>query len=75
MVAIIRHSPTMPMMTAGSLEGICCMRGRISSMTSHLSRCVNSFPRQMRLLTRTESSVVETHSFLIRGSSEFFIAW
>ena len=32
--------PIIPMMTAGSLEGICWSMGRISSMTSHLSRCI-----------------------------------
>lgn len=41
------------MSTAGSLEGICCRKGRISSMTNHLSRYSKIFPRHTRELTRT----------------------
>lgn len=41
------------MSTAGSLEGICCRKGRISSMTYHLSRYSRIFPRHTREFTRT----------------------
>lgn len=43
----------MPMSTAGSLEGICCRKGRISSSTNHLSRYSKIFPTHTRELTLT----------------------
>lgn len=46
-------SPSIPISTAGSLEGICCRKGRISSMTNHLSRYSRIFPRHTNELTRT----------------------
>ena len=63
------------MITAGSLEGICWSMGRISSMTSHLSRLPRSLPRHTRQLTLTDKSVVEMQAFLMRGRRWFFIAW
>lgn len=45
--------PKIPMSTAGSFEGICCRKGRISSRTYHLSRYSKIFPRHTREFTRT----------------------
>lgn len=45
--------PRMPMSTAGSLEGICCRKGRISSRTNHLSRYSKILPRHTREFTLT----------------------
>lgn len=43
----------MPMSTAGSLDGICCRNGRISSMTNHLSRYSRILPRHTKEFTLT----------------------
>lgn len=43
----------MPIKTAGSLDGICGRKGKISSSTSHLSRCSRSFPIHTKQFTRT----------------------
>lgn len=45
--------PRIPISTAGSLEGICCRKGRISSMTNHLSRYSKIFPRHTSEFTLT----------------------
>ena len=66
--------PTMAIMTAGSLEGICCNMGKISSSTNHLSMWVNSFPIQTSPLTLTDNKFVSTHTRLIRGKSKDFVA-
>ena len=67
--------PMIAMMTAGSLDGICCSIGKMSSRTSHLSRCWSSLPMQMRALTLTDKRLVLMQSFLMRGRRAFFIAW
>ena len=66
--------PIVAMITAGSLEGTCCNIGKISSMTSHLSKKGKSFPRQMRPLTRTDRRLVLMINFLILGKRAVFIA-
>lgn len=45
--------PRIPMSTAGSLEGICWRKGRISSRTNHLSRYSKIFPTHTREFTLT----------------------
>ena len=62
-------------MTAGSLEGICCSIGRISSSTSHLSMWVKSFPIQTSPFTLTDSKLVSTQTRLMRGNSKLLVAW
>lgn len=53
--------PRMPMSTAGSLEGICCRKGRISSRTNHLSRYSKILPRHTREFTLTCSEKEVRH--------------
>lgn len=45
--------PKIPIRTAGSLEGICCKKGRMSSSTNHLSKYSKIFPKQTKEFTRT----------------------
>lgn len=52
-VSQLSFVPNIPMSTAGSLEGICCRNGRISSITNHLSKYSRIFPRQTREFTLT----------------------
>ena len=64
--------PTMAMITAGSLDGICGIQERTSSMTCHLSMCSSSLPTQMRLLTRTLRRLVVMHTVRILGNRDDF---
>ena len=60
--------------TAGSREGTCCNKGRISSIIIHLSRCGNNFPTHIKPFTLTDNKVVCKINFLILGNNAVFIA-
>ena len=67
--------PMLAMMTAGSFDGTCCNNGKISSITSHLSRCGSNLPKQISPLTLTDSKVVCIMSLFILGKSAVLMAW
>lgn len=45
--------PTIPIITAASLEGISVKKGKTKSITSHLSKLSKIFPKQTRQFTLT----------------------
>ena len=71
---VLCHLPMLAMITAGSLEGTCCNKGKISSMTNHLSKCGNNFPIQINPFTLTDSKVVCKINLLILGSNAVLMA-